>query len=164
MATALFLGRFQPFHRGHLEDVKRASGENDKVIIVIGSAQHSNTKENPFSAEERKEMIEITLKANNITNYEIIAVDDINSDDEYVGHVEKFIPKCQSVYTHNTLTKKLFGKRYRIVWVELFRNINSTDIRERIIKNKEWQDLVPGEVVSYFEEINGTERIRKINS
>lgn len=164
MKRALFLGRFQPFHKGHLVDVEKASNENDKVVIVIGSSQYSNTIDNPFSVRERGEMINRTLKANNISNYKITAVDDINNDDEYVEHVDKFVPEYESVYTHNNLTKKLFGeKNYKIVWVDLINDISATKIRDRIINNKNWKELLPKEVVNYLEEIKGVERIKEIN-
>jgi Nicotinamide mononucleotide adenylyltransferase len=35
--TGLFVGRFQPFHRGHLEAVKYALGVVDRLVIVIGA-------------------------------------------------------------------------------------------------------------------------------
>ncbi len=51
--TALLIGRFQPFHNGHLEVVKTISKKCDRMIIGIGSAQLSHTFENPFTAGER---------------------------------------------------------------------------------------------------------------
>jgi len=52
---ALFIGRFQPFHSGHLDAIKQISEE--EIIIGIGSSQYSKTEENPYSFEERKKMI-----------------------------------------------------------------------------------------------------------
>lgn len=65
MKTLLtYVGRFQPFHNGHLANVKqlitRAINNNDHVLIVIGSAFYNSferTTRNPFTYEERKEMI-----------------------------------------------------------------------------------------------------------
>ena len=54
---ALLIGRFQPFHKGHLAVIKKILGEADELIIVVGSSQHRDVVENPFSAEERVEMI-----------------------------------------------------------------------------------------------------------
>lgn len=159
---ALFLGRFQPFHNAHLVDIKRILKEVDEIVILIGSAQHSNTKENPFSIEERKEMIKRTLDKNNIKNYRLIIVDDIRDNGGWVEHCEKFIPRCDVVYTANSLTKKLFSEKYKVVELKFIRGITATEIRKRILKNKNWKELVPEEAAKYIEGIKGVERIKSI--
>src|SRR5436189_227334 len=58
---AFFIGRFQPFHRGHLAMVRRILESNEEIIVGIGSAQYSHTGENPFTAGERYEMIKRAL-------------------------------------------------------------------------------------------------------
>ena len=55
---ALFIGRFQPFHKGHLKIIQQASETYDQILVGIGSSQYSHTVDNPFTAEERTEMIE----------------------------------------------------------------------------------------------------------
>lgn len=52
--VGLYIGRFQPFHKGHLSIVRKALEECDTLVLAIGSAQASRTKRNPFSFEERK--------------------------------------------------------------------------------------------------------------
>src|SRR5207245_2773190 len=69
---ALFVGRFQPFHRGHLATVRRILETNDEIIVGIGSAQYSHTGENPFTAGERYEMIKRALDAEEIDGVERI--------------------------------------------------------------------------------------------
>jgi nicotinamide-nucleotide adenylyltransferase len=39
----LLIGRFQPFHKGHLQVVKTIARDCDDIIIGIGSAQYSHT-------------------------------------------------------------------------------------------------------------------------
>lgn len=58
----VFIGRFEPFHNGHLNVVKQALGLSDRVLILIGSANQPRTPKNPFTYEERKEMIEFSLE------------------------------------------------------------------------------------------------------
>ena len=60
-STALFIGRFQPFHEGHLSVVKRALRDNDFLLIGIGSAEEDYLPDNPFTAGERWEMIRAAL-------------------------------------------------------------------------------------------------------
>ena len=50
---ALYIGRFQPFHKGHLKILQKLAKKYDEIIIGIGSSQYSNTLENPFTSEER---------------------------------------------------------------------------------------------------------------
>jgi nicotinamide-nucleotide adenylyltransferase len=59
---AVFVGRFQPFHLGHLIVAKDILEEVDELIVVIGSAQYSHTIENPFTSGERMMMIREALR------------------------------------------------------------------------------------------------------
>lgn len=53
----LFVGRFQPFHLGHLMAIKDVLEEVDELVIVIGSAQCSHDVDDPFTAGERLVMV-----------------------------------------------------------------------------------------------------------
>lgn len=53
----LILGRFQTFHLGHEQIVRRALDVSKQVLLLIGSSQESNTAKNPFSYEIRKDII-----------------------------------------------------------------------------------------------------------
>jgi len=60
--SCLFVGRFQPFHNGHLMVIKGMVKVCEKVVIGVGSSQESMTPENPFTATERREMIQRALQ------------------------------------------------------------------------------------------------------
>ena len=53
----LFVGRFNPFHKGHLKAVQDILEQEDEIIIAIGSTQQSHTVSDPFTAGERVLMI-----------------------------------------------------------------------------------------------------------
>ena len=53
----LLIGRFQPFHLGHLDAVLFGLSRTENLFICIGSSNKSNESRNPFSAKERREMI-----------------------------------------------------------------------------------------------------------
>lgn len=55
------IGRFQPFHNAHHELVKEALNHGEIVLIVIGSAYKARNIQNPWTAEEREEMIRSAL-------------------------------------------------------------------------------------------------------
>ena len=58
---AVYIGRFQPFHNGHLETLKQGLAIADKVVMVLGSYKKSHSYKNPFSFEERVEMIKSSI-------------------------------------------------------------------------------------------------------
>lgn len=53
----LYIGRFQPIHIGHESIIRKMLNECERVIIAIGSAQESGTAKNPFSLEQRADLI-----------------------------------------------------------------------------------------------------------
>ena len=55
--NGLLIGRFQPFHLGHLDAVLFALSRVENLWIGIGSSNKRNEKKNPFTADERIEMI-----------------------------------------------------------------------------------------------------------
>lgn len=53
----VFIGRFQPFHIGHLEVIQSALKQADHVIVLVGSSFQPRTEKNPWSFIERSQMI-----------------------------------------------------------------------------------------------------------
>ncbi|POR46454.1 bifunctional NMN adenylyltransferase/nudix hydrolase [Paraburkholderia eburnea] len=53
----IFIGRFQPPHRGHLDVLRRALSQATRVCILIGSTDRPRTIKDPFSYDERRQMI-----------------------------------------------------------------------------------------------------------
>jgi nicotinamide-nucleotide adenylyltransferase len=164
--TALIIGRFQPLHLGHLKVIEVIANSKDvgKLIIGIGSSQFQNTKENPFSAKERREMIKRSLKI--YIPYEIVEIPDIGDDEKWVSHVESLVGKFQVVYTNGALEKRLFREKgYEVRETKLFERekFSGTEIRRRIVKGEKWEDLVPKGTFEVMKKINAEERIKKLN-
>lgn len=55
--TIIYIGRFQPFHNAHLETIMHAMSLAYRVIVVVGSANQPIDEDNPFTEEERIEVI-----------------------------------------------------------------------------------------------------------
>jgi len=158
MKIALYIGRFQPFHLGHLSVIKDALKEVDKIIIGIGSAQEGKTSKNPFTAGERKQIIKSALKEAEINpkKYSIILLKDILECDEiWVKYVLKKTPEFQVLYTGNPWMKKCFKKvkGIKIKNVKKSVDVSSTKIRKMLNKGKEWEKLVPNTVVKEIKKI-----------
>lgn len=74
----LYIGRFQPVHRGHWSIISRMMRECDTVILAIGSPQQHGTKKNPFSYALRARMLdEVVMQSGyKYENAYIIPVED----------------------------------------------------------------------------------------
>lgn len=53
----VYIGRFQPFHNGHLAMLQQALAQAQRVIVVLGSAGAARSAKNPFAVAERQQMI-----------------------------------------------------------------------------------------------------------
>ncbi len=162
---ALIIGRFQPFHKGHMEVVNYIISKYDDVIIGIGSAQYSHTLDNPFTAGERHLMISRSLEARGIHNYYLVPIEDLHRNSIWVAHVESIAPPFDVVFANNPLTKRLFEERGYKVEVPPFYDrakYSGREIRMRIIHGEEWEHLVPREVYETILEIDGVGRLREL--
>jgi nicotinamide-nucleotide adenylyltransferase len=162
---ALFIGRFQPFHKGHLKSIQYILKRYDEIIIGIGSSQYSHTVDNPFTSDERIEMIKLTLKSKNITNFKIILIPDIHNPPKWVDHILEIYSDFDVVVTNSNLTKQLFlDKGCKVIETPVYskEKYSGRVIRNKIAKNKDWKDCVPSEVVDIIKKIDGVNRIKNL--
>lgn len=163
----LFIGRFQPFHKGHLRVVQEASKKYDEVIIGIGSSQYSDTSDNPFTSEERELMIKKTLEKTDINNYRIISIPDIHNPPKWVDHVLSIVSDFDVVISNNSLTKRLFSEKdYNVKETPLYekKKYSGREIRRRMINSEPWDDLVPTEVSNFIKDIDGGNRVKELSN
>jgi nicotinamide-nucleotide adenylyltransferase len=162
---ALFIGRFQPFHNGHLKAIQYVLKKYDEIIIGIGSSQYSHTVDNPFTSDERIKMIKATLKSKDINNFKIILIPDIHNPPKWVDHVLKIYSDFDVVVSNSKLTKQLFSEKgYEVIETPVYskEKYSGRVIRDRIAKNEDWKDCVPFEVVNIIKKINGVDRIKNL--
>lgn len=162
----VFVGRFQPFHRGHLKAVKDIMGEVDELVIVVGSSQYSHDLENPFTVGERITMIRRALEGAGIplSRCWIVPVPD-HVHMTWVSQVLGYLPKFDVVYTNEALTRRLFvegGFEVKPIPFHKRGVYSATEIRKRMLNKKDWRELVPEGVARFIEEIGGVERLREL--
>lgn len=98
MSVYVYIGRFQIPHFGHESVMKHALEKGDKVLILIGSANTERSRKNPFSFEERYEMVNGVIgrlkeeTGRNIPVY-ILPLNDFESDQEWVDEVKRLVPQ-----------------------------------------------------------------------
>ena len=168
MTTGLYVGRFQPFHVGHLEAVKHILGEVDDLIILVGSAQHSHTVENPFTAGERTTMVRLALKEARVdpSRYAVTPLPDAEFHKVWVAHLLSQTPEFQVAYTNEPLTGRLLREAgVRVERVPFFHRelYSSTEVRKRMLNGSDWAELLPASVATYLKKIDGINRIREIS-
>lgn len=164
MKRGLYLGRFQPYHLGHHQVLKKIAKEVDEIIIGIGSAQKSHEIENPFTAGERVLMVSIALEELDIKNY-VIPIEDIQRNSLWVSHVKSMVPPFDIAYTNNPLVIELFGEAgIKVKQSPLFRrnSYSGTEIRRRMLKGEKWEHFVPSKVVGIIREIDGVKRLKTV--
>jgi nicotinamide-nucleotide adenylyltransferase len=162
---ALFIGRFQPFHLGHLMLLQRLATQYEAMIIGIGSSQYHDTPDNPFSESERYQMISRSLDAVGIDNYHIVSIPDIHNPPKWVDHVCSIISDFDLIIANNPFTRKLFCEKGFLVKGTAYfdrKRYSGKEIRRRMINDEPWSDLVPKAVYDVICKIDGITRLKRI--
>lgn len=163
----VFVGRFQPFHNGHLKAVEGILRNVDELVIVVGSSQYSHRMKNPFTSGERITMIRRALEEEGIqpSRYWIVPVPDTHVHMIWVSQVVGYTPRFSVVYTNDPLTRRLFVERgFKVEPVPFHEReiYSATEIRKRILGGENWQELVPKGVAQIIKEIGGVERLQDL--
>lgn len=165
----LFIGRFQPLHKGHLSSIKSCLKYIDELIIAIGSADKSFELKNPFTAGERLEMIRETTKEELKTDYQkiiLIPVPDLGIHRLWTYNMDLLVPRYDIIFTNDLFTEILFKERkINVINPQLINRqvLSATEVRCRIAQDKQWQELVSKQTASLINEINGIERIKALS-
>ena len=83
----------------------------------------------------------------------------------WVAEVVGYTPKFDIVITNEPLTRRLFieaGFKVKPVPFHKRKIYSATEIRERMLNKKSWEELVPESVAQFIKEIKGMERIRDL--
>jgi len=159
------IGRFQPFHIGHLSAIREILSGFDEAIIAIGSSQFSHTFDNPFTAGERIEMIRLALREDgqDLSRIITVSIPDIGEHRLWVARLTSMCPRFEVAYTNNPFVKLLLEEQgINTREAELYNRevFNATRIRTLMAEGGNWKKLVPKSVGDYIEEIGGVERVR----
>ncbi len=156
MPVALFIGRFQPLHKGHIAVIRNLLKKYDKVLVGIGSAEKSRTKTNPFTLEERRAMLELVFgKEINEKKIEVIALEDKPNDEEWANYIIQNY-QFDEVVTGSDWVAKCFEGKKPVKKIKHRKGeiLNGTNIRRLMLEgSKEWEKLVDKKVANYIKEI-----------
>ncbi len=146
VSLGVFIGRFQPFHQGHLYSIIQALKSCENLLILIGSSYRARNIRNPWIYAERKKLLENNLLAYDLENKTDLSGrvfygalrDYLYSDAAWTmdvrTHIQKINPESKPVAIvgfdkdHSTYYLKLFPEYGRIP-INNYKNLNSTPIR-----------------------------------
>jgi cytidyltransferase-like protein len=111
----IVLGRFQPFHKGHAYLVEAAL-EKGPTVIAIGSSQAESSMDNPWSADEREDMIRTWLDGRDAN---IVQIPDINDPPNWVEHATKYHGEGTLVTSDESTSSLYEAANFPVDWVDL---------------------------------------------
>ena len=163
--NGLLIGRFQPFHLGHLEALQFALSKVDKLWVGLGSSNKPVQKNDPFSAEERKEMILSSIDDSIKEKISIYFIPDLDNHVKWIEKIDTIVPKFDIVFSNDELTKHLYSKRtLQIIPIPFLKRdvLSGTKIRDLIISDQKWDDLVPKATKNFLININAKNRLKNL--
>ncbi|CAN5909391.1 bifunctional nicotinamide-nucleotide adenylyltransferase/Nudix hydroxylase [soil metagenome] len=102
---AVFIGRFQPFHNGHLALLQHALSAAQRCIVVIGSAFHARSPRHPFSWQQRADMIRRALPAADRERVTFVPVRDHHEDTPWIVEVRQAVEFSKAAKTAKAPTR-----------------------------------------------------------
>lgn len=144
----VFIGRFQPFHLGHLAVIKTALSQSAQVILLIGSAEQPRSTRNVFSFDERVQMILSAFDQIDAARIHCVPLVDILYDDfRWVESVERAVASVNGVnsssriglighYKDNTSYYLSLFPNWTPVSVDSYQGISATPIRDAYLLGK----------------------------
>ncbi len=155
--VALIIGRFQPFHKGHLFLIKKALKKADKIVVGIGSSNITDVN-NPIDFETRKKVIKAVAYKEKFGDrlIKIVPLNDFFDDKKWLENLKKQIGEFDLALGNNNWTNKILEKSgYKVLKVDYYKRslYEGWRIRKLIKEGKKWQNRVPDyliKVISNF--------------
>jgi bifunctional NMN adenylyltransferase/nudix hydrolase len=173
--TLVLIGRFQPFHRAHLEIVKRATSLCEQLVVITGSAAQPRTYKNPFTSAERRNMIKSATAGLSIRIHVEENVDTIYNDQAWAiriqGIVSKYhVPGTKTAIIGHKKDESSFYLSMFPQWgyedVEEIEPLSAVDIRDLYFKRDVNMNfiraVVPGTTFDFLDEFRHTPEYEQI--
>jgi len=176
---AVFIGRFQPFHQGHLQVIRSGLEQAEKLIVLIGSSWQARNPRNPWLHSEREHMIRTCLSEDENQRLICVPLMDVPYNDEvWVRNVQTTVSGLVTAHystPHKAARIALIGHKkdqtgfylslfpqWKSIGVDNYRSISATPIREAFFSRGKGDELgamisdglLPAPVVSWLEEFS----------
>lgn len=180
--VAFLIGRFQPFHNGHKYLIDYGLQYAEKVVVLVGSSNKARSLKNPWTYEERKQMIndvfdgyEYASNSDVVTTSRVVVepLPDVKgNDDAWLGNVQSSIWKHMNEgdslgvigfkKDKSSYYLDLFPEAEKIILEKAFATLNATELRAAYIQPAPHfpNHLVPDAVLAYMVEFYNTEHFK----
>jgi nicotinamide-nucleotide adenylyltransferase len=166
---ALVVGRFQPFHNGHRALIAAALDRCEQVVVAIGSSDARPGLRQPFTAPERRRMVEAAFpKQCRDGSLRIVEVPDLHDPPRYAAHAVAISGPVDVVYGNDEATLGLFERagfaveRPGLVERERF---EASAIRAQLAADDEaWRACVPPAVATLLVQLDAGRRLRGLEA
>lgn len=176
--TALYIGRFQPFHNGHLRTLQKAMELAKRVVVGIGSDGVEMDYRNPWSSSERMGMIRGALPYNTPEGKVVFGFlqDYPYSNEEWANQVIALVQRytLHNVYQHKTVMITGVKKDASSFYLDMFpmwdfvegsldEMMNGTDVRNSYFGGDPieiWSAHLPESTKEFLLDYQTTERYR----
>jgi bifunctional NMN adenylyltransferase/nudix hydrolase len=171
----VFIGRFQPFHKGHQFVINEALKQGQYVIVLCGSAHQPRSLRNPWLIQEREQMIRSCFSERDNQRIVIAPLMDVlYSDELWIRNVQQTIEGIISSYYDRYHLKQKIGlightkdstsyylklfPQWSSVAVEHYQNICSTPIRQTFFNHPEEiaTETLPQEILAFLDRFTQT--------
>ena len=170
-------GRFQPFHREHLDYAAWAAAEADALIVGITNADRSHVAaedadpkrhepaHNPFAYQERHRMVRAAVDDAAALDVPVrIMPFPINRPERWDAYAPADAVHYVNVLEewHEVKADRIASHGRRVRTKEGTRTVSGTDIRERMAADDPWRDAVPDAVARVVHDVDGVARVRRL--
>ena len=161
--NGLLIGRFQPFHLGHLAALRFALSKVDKLWLGLGSSNKPMEKNNPFSVDERKKMILSSIEDSIKNKISIFPIPDLDDHVKWIQNIDTIVPDYEIIFSNDPMTEHLYSKRkIQVTAIPFLKRdqLSGTRLRDLIKSDQKWDDLVPEGTKILLENLDAKNRLK----
>lgn len=176
----VFIGRFQPFHKGHQQVVTHALEKAERLIVLVGSSHQPRTSRNPWSFAEREQFIRASCPPQ-VQNRVVVLplLDELYNDQNWIRRVQETVagvvhqyPPKVGVATpriglvghgkdHTSYYLSLFPQ-WGAVDVAAYKSVSATALRESYFLHGDISDEFPTAVQQALQSFQADDAYREV--
>ena len=170
----IYIGRFQPFHLGHLRTLNLALQKAEQVILILGSYRVAADTRNPWQLEERIAMIQACLDHQTCQRIHFVPVRDwLSSDILWLAAVQQKVQEITEgsesivVMGHHKDASSYYlhlFPQWDFLETGYYLNLHSSQIRAAYFAGQEqdYRDKLPPVITHFLEQFKTSDRYQKL--